>query len=135
MPWIGPNQQSFGAMQVSNVLRRLNFRWYREHSDVFCYTSRTCRFDFAVWRNGKVYLIEFDGEQHGYQRTRRDRMKEEFCERNNIPLLILRDTEVFGDQLEWLLSSFVGRTVHGEQAVHMTPGTWYKWRWRVAEEP
>lgn len=133
MPWIGTNQDSFGAKRVADALRQLNLPWYSEHSDKLCYTRRTCPFDFAVWRNGKLYLIEFDGDQHGFTRTRRDIMKEAFCERNNIPLLILRESDLWG-RLEWLLSDFVNRKVHGEQVVNMTQGTWRRW-WPVVEPP
>ena len=135
MAWIGTNQDSFGARRVADALRQLNLRWYGEHADILCYTHRTCPFDFAVWRDGKLYLIEFDGEQHGFMRTHRDLMKEGFCVRNNIPLLILREADLFGGRLEWLLSDFVNRMVYGKQGVNMTQGTRRRWWWSVVEPP
>ena len=60
------------------------------------------RFDFAIFKNNKLYaLIEYDGEQHfnitnGWNNTQyhqelktRDKMKDDYCEQHNIPLIRL----------------------------------------------
>lgn len=65
--------------------------------------KKPLRFDFAIFNNGKLsHLIEYNGLQH-YQKPKgswsegfeilqkHDQMKKEYCEKNNIRLIILKD--------------------------------------------
>ncbi|WP_209810022.1 hypothetical protein [Ammoniphilus resinae] len=54
------------------------------------------RFDFCIYLDKKMYLIEYDGQNHfkpvfseeSFQITQlRDQLKNEYCLKNNIPLL------------------------------------------------
>src|SRR5713226_9844437 len=100
MSWMGNQRLSASAQWVWDSLRwmkekrGMDIRFTREYRDRFCYTQRALPFDFAVKRHGRLYLVEFDGEQHAWYRTSYDRRKEEFCADSNIPLLILREADV-----------------------------------------
>lgn len=87
-------------------------KWLNEHSFSFqkeyrikeCVYKRTLPFDFAIFKNGNLFmLIEADGQHHfDYFRyirdekvreakflsqKKRDQIKNSYCEQNNIPLL------------------------------------------------
>ena len=90
------------------------------------YTFDDCRnvyplpFDFAILKENKMGLVEFNGEQH-YQEINfghkkeiysdlvniqiRDRIKKEYCENNNLPLLIIRYDQL--DEIDKLLDEFI----------------------------
>lgn len=93
--------QSFGERAISEYLDRNNFTYSKEYSfsDLVSDKQTRLRFDFAIFNDGKLdRLIEFDGEQH-YIKTnqyyserlvKHDQLKDEYCLKNNIPLIRLR---------------------------------------------
>lgn len=66
MGWIGLTQPSFSAERVRDCLVHLSvkqkFCWTTEYNDIFCYDRRTLPFDFAVRKNGLLYLVEYDDD-------------------------------------------------------------------------
>jgi len=102
--------QSCGCMKMSiheqiiyNILYNLNVDFGTQYSFDNCRYSRKnrLRFDFNVFNNGKLHLIEYHGKQHyesvicwGGEDTFkinniRDKIKLDYCKDNNIPLLIM----------------------------------------------
>ena len=106
---------SKGAIAVKQWLEKNQYSFQMEYSFDDCVHRRRLRFDFAVILNGKVFLIEYDGELHFHTRFNgpassslrevmiRDRIKNEYCEKNSIPLLRIDHTDlednVFADKL------------------------------------
>ena len=94
---------SKGEEKVAQLLRQGGLFYKREVSflDLKNYGGHPLRFDFAVYKNGKLMcLIEYDGEQHfkqvkKYQKTivdfrktqERDRRKNAYCLAKGIPLI------------------------------------------------
>ena len=97
------NEPSKGELKIINLLRRGGIQFEREISfeDLVGKKKVQLRFDFGIYKNGKLCCcIEFDGRQHysyvphfhktlsGFKRAQeRDRMKNKYCLRNNIPLI------------------------------------------------
>lgn len=91
---------SKGEDAIRKYLLLAGYTFAREVKFEGCKYKRELPFDFAVYKNNKVLaLIEFDGEQHfktkeffggsqGHTLTKlRDKIKDEFCSQNNIPLI------------------------------------------------
>ena len=83
---------------------------------------RRLKYDFAVWINQKLHLIEFHGEQHWIEwdcfsmtdqekkdkleaSKARDAKKAKYCEDNNIPLLIIPFWQM--DKIELILQAWL----------------------------
>lgn len=110
--------RSKGEKLVADWLLTNNVNFQREYTftDLHGPGERKLRFDFAILQEGLRGLIEYQGEQHFYPvqafggfdayniRIQNDKNKYDYCQRNNIPLLILRK----GDNIEKKLSDFLG---------------------------
>lgn len=84
---------------IYDFLEECKITHIREYSfeDLFGDSNRVLRFDFAIFYNDKlIYLIEYDGEFHyekyykeqNFERQQRyDKLKNEYCIKNNIPLV------------------------------------------------
>ena len=94
--------KSKGELKIINLLTDLgvNFKTQYSFNDCrFTSTNRIAYFDFAIFNqdNSLKMLIEYDGTQHQYGWSgqnnsleiikERDRFKEEYCKKNNIPLI------------------------------------------------
>lgn len=99
----GCRNESSREFFIKNILLENNIDFQTQYSFSDCKNKYVLRFDFALLKNGEVfYLIEYDGMQHykpikylggveGYEKTvSRDKIKNEYCEKNNIPLLRLK---------------------------------------------
>lgn len=96
--------RSHGEMKVARALTELNIQYKQEHTfdDLYLHEGWPLRFDFAILQQNKIVaLIECQGEQH-YRNVAffedktlhlRDKMKKEFCEKNNIPLIEIPYTD------------------------------------------
>ena len=100
---------SKGEMTIAKLLDENNIKYKREYTfkDFKLSSGGTPRFDFAVLDENDVvkYLIEYDGIQHfkpsgGWSpqeavinTQKRDREKNEYCKKNNIPLIRIRYDE------------------------------------------
>ena len=94
--------KSKGELKIINLLTNLgvNFKTQYSFKDCrFTNTNRMAYFDFAIFNqdNSLKMLIEYDGMQHQYGWggqdnsleiiKERDKFKEEYCKKNNIPLI------------------------------------------------
>lgn len=97
----GCNSKSKGELKIREILKENNISFLEEKSFKTCYspqTNRLFRFDFFVENK---YLIEYDGEQHfDFFKSRgffteellqniknNDSIKNDWCIKNNIPLI------------------------------------------------
>ena len=63
--------------------------------------GKRLRFDFAIFIDGKIKLIELQGDQHFNKNNywnsewlmQHDQKKKDYCKQNNIPLLEVLTTE------------------------------------------
>jgi hypothetical protein len=93
--------QSRGEKRIDSFLTNNNFIFKREKSLLGCKSIRNLLFDFVIYFKKYVFVCEFHGEQHyasieyfgGEQtfktRKERDKIKQKYCEENNIPLIII----------------------------------------------
>ena len=91
--------RSKGEFQIQQLLKEHNIEYVREYSFSDLVDIFPLRFDFAIFKEGKLAgLIEFQGEQHYSQSNgfynediiRHDNMKKEYCEKNNIKLIEIK---------------------------------------------
>lgn len=98
----GCRVQSSGEEYIEKILKDMNVEFEPQYKFEDCKLKYVLRFDFAILNNGKLLgLIEYDGKQHfepieffggekGFLNTQeRDKIKNTYCELNNIPLIRL----------------------------------------------
>lgn len=90
--------RSKGEFQIEQLLKEHNVEYIREYSFSDLVDDLPLRFDFAIFKDKRLMgLIEFQGEQHynpsnGYYNEtiiEHDRMKKEYCNKNNIKLIVI----------------------------------------------
>ena len=90
--------RSKGEYQIEQILKQSNIEYIREYSFNDLVDDLPLRFDFAIFKEGRLLgLIEFQGEQHYnpsngfYNETiiEHDKMKKEYCNKNDIKLVII----------------------------------------------
>ena len=103
---------SYKELLIQNILNNHNITYKKEYSFEDLKDQKNLRFDFAVFKDNKLFgLIEYQGQQH-YEESSpfnhygllqiHDEMKIEYCKRNNIKLLILnKSSELEKDILKW----------------------------------
>lgn len=111
----GHSDCSIPEKNIRNLLNELGIEYEPEYkfSDLVSSKERPLRFDFAIFKNNSLKcLIEYQGEQHywdyqyGYvQREITDKMKKEYCKRNNIPLFEIKYTENIESKLKEILQA------------------------------
>lgn len=88
-------KMSKGELFIRDYLEANGIQYERQYTFSNCKDKQPLPFDFAVFVNDKIKLIEFDGEQHFKKSNlyasdilfEHDDIKNKFCEENNIPLL------------------------------------------------
>lgn len=98
------------AKKVYEILKSNNIFFETEYSfnDLRSESDSLLRFDFAlIYDNKLVGLIEYDGEYHDIDEKMfvHDKLKDDYCELNNIPLLRIHHKE--SDILEFKLCDFL----------------------------
>lgn len=96
--------QSNGERKIEEILINEKYKYIKEYSFIDLY-DKSClsplRFDFAIFnKTGDLkYLLEYQGQQHfesfkffggekGFEKIKKhDKMKEEYCNIHNIPLI------------------------------------------------
>ena len=92
---------SAGEALIEDILVKNNIMFQREYKFKDCVSDKNypLRFDFAVFKDNKLHcLIEFQGKQHFESSTfdihesledrqKRDKIKKEYCKKNNITLI------------------------------------------------
>lgn len=98
-PWFN---QSKAEILIEQWLIKNNISYCRQYTFNDCKKIRKLRFDFAIFRNDKLFtLIEYQGSQHysaidhfgGIEKfeiqNKNDNIKSDYCKTNKIPLLII----------------------------------------------
>ena len=112
--------RSVKELEISNYLKQLNIQFFSQHTfkDLYFQTPRCpLRFDFALYKDLKlVGLIEYQGNQHFYPiaafggikdfelRIQRDKLKKEYCQTHNIPLLYIYPDESITIKIDHFLN-------------------------------
>lgn len=91
---------SYGENLLYKILNERSINFIQQYSFKDCRNKRPLRFDFAIFNNGVLKgLIEYDGKQHFDKDSQyadggrfddiklRDEIKNQYCSKNNIPLL------------------------------------------------
>ena len=109
--------QSKGEHEINRYLKLNRYSYVRQYSNSNCKYKAPLRFDFAILddiHNEPICLIEYDGRQHyepieyfGGEKSfrlqrRRDKIKDDYCESHNIPLIRIKYTEF--DRIESILN-------------------------------
>lgn len=105
--------KSKGEQKIAELLTQHNIKFIKQYnfSDLRGPQGGVLLFDFGVIiQNKLIGLIEYNGTQHyididfgRIQREITDNLKKEYCEQNNIPLLILNEDNYNKDLiLEWI---------------------------------
>lgn len=91
------NKQSFYERKAEEWLIENNYKYEKEVKFDKCKNKRKLPFDFQVFlKNGDYCLIEIDGifhyrpqysQEDFKEQKKRDKIKDDFCRENNIPLL------------------------------------------------
>lgn len=88
--------RSYGEEWVASFLKEKQIEFQREYKFLDLFDKDKLRFDFAIFKDNKVIaLIEIQGKQHytddllfsSDYLLKHDKMKEEYCKKNNIPFL------------------------------------------------
>ena len=90
---------SLGELEISKILQENNINYSAQYTfnDLRGLNGGLLRFDFAIFKDDKLsHLIEFQGEQHYesagsfFDRPKEsDAKKQEYCEKHNIPLILI----------------------------------------------
>lgn len=111
---------SRGEKIIQDILLQNNILFKKEYTfdDLCSQKGNRLRFDFAIFNedNTLIKLIEFQGRQHYFGPDakwknsdsletiqKRDQQKVEYCQRKNIPLLIIPYTDIGKIDLNYLL--------------------------------
>lgn len=109
-------RESQGEKEVRKILIAKNIKFKSQFRISKCRNLLPLPFDFALWVDDKFALIEYNGIQHYKSDSRRfspdtvlnikkrDKIKQEYCKRNNIPLLVIKYTE---QNLESIIDDFI----------------------------
>lgn len=112
---------SKGEQNIYNYLKANNISFKQQFKDDDCKYKGLLRFDFCIFIDSKMALIEFNGEQH-YKETvyfnkkskpkdqfiiqqTRDKIKVDFCLAKNIPLLVIKYTDI--KNIDSILDEFI----------------------------
>lgn len=95
-------KESHGENKINNYLAEIGIKYSPQYRIKECKNKNPLPFDFAVWVNNNIGLIEYNGAQHYIEvktwSTRynqleyvqnNDRIKSKYCKVNNIPLLVI----------------------------------------------
>lgn len=104
---------SYKEQEIEQILKQHNISFKREYSFNDLTDNGYLRFDFAIFQNNKLYgLIEYQGAQHSEPPNqfnhygllqKHDKMKVEYCQKHNIPLLLLdKNSNLEQDILNWI---------------------------------
>jgi hypothetical protein len=114
-------KESKGEKLITKYLSENNIKYERQFTFETCRYKNKLPFDFGVFVRNVLYLIEFQGRQHYEEgvfgskiddaktilRTvkKRDKIKYNFCKKNNIPLIVIPYWEK--DDISNLLNDFL----------------------------
>ena len=105
---------SRGEALIKQILtdNNINFKCQYQFSNCLTENHNPCKFDFAIFENNKLKcLIEYDGIQHfensnffgGLQQNQiRDKIKTNYCIKNNIPLVRIPYTDYENINIDYI---------------------------------
>lgn len=112
-----PNcKKSKGEKSIENYLKQYSIPYKTEYQFTDCKNIFPLRFDFAIWINNQLKLIEYNGEQHykitGYylnqdkliRTIKNDKIKLDYCINNDIPFLIIKYSD---KNINLILKNFI----------------------------
>jgi hypothetical protein len=115
---------SRGEAEIETVLKKLKIKFETQFTFDDCIDKKKLPFDFAVFINGKIGLIEFHGQQH-YDRVyfgntneqheeakKRDNIKVQYAKNKRISLLIIPYNEI--DTIQETVEKFVREKFYGQ---------------------
>lgn len=121
LPSCGCGSNSKGEQLIKDFLQENHYVFQQEYTFNDLADKRLLRFDFALFNNNQLLgLIEYNGRQHYQCNTntgwddqenfillqKHDQMKKEYCQNNNIPLLIIPYT-IDDKEVKELINSFI----------------------------
>lgn len=112
-------KMSHGETNIENYLLGRNIEYQNQYRFEDCRNKNPLPFDFAVWINGNLGLIEYNGPQHYKQGIWKnkynileryqlhDKIKKDYCAENNIPFLVIsfKDLKHIELIVEYFISS------------------------------
>lgn len=110
-------KESKGEVAIRNYLLNNSIDFIPQYSTNDCKNIGLLYFDFAIRINNKLLLVEFNGIQHYksikyfggddrfYKCVENDNIKKNYCQSNNIPLLIIKYNEI--DKVGIKLRNFI----------------------------
>lgn len=114
----GCKRVSSGERIIEKILQEYKLDYISQYSFDDCRYKYKLKFDFAVFKNGKVdFLIEYDGQQHfnvvsifgGVKALNeniiRDDIKNEYCKNHNIKLLRINYTQDIRSEINKYIES------------------------------
>ena len=118
---------SIGEKEIESILLELNLEYKQQVIFDDCYHIKPLRFDFGVYNDDNLlFLIEYQGKQHYEpvdffggedsfeQQCIRDKIKVEYCNKNNIPLYAISYNENTRDKLISILKEYLLLKEDGE---------------------
>ncbi len=108
---------SMGELKIQNHLKRENILFEEQYTFVDCIDKRLLPFDFAIFINDKIGLIEYQGVQHYEEvnfggkdiqlenRKKRDEIKASYAKTKGTPLLLISHLEF--DEIEKAIEKFI----------------------------
>ena len=111
-------KRSKGEEKIAKWLDDNNIEYETQYKIPDCKYKRVLPFDFKLNINGKMILIEYDGEQHekGYfiyneenfnLQKKRDQIKDDYCKTNNIELYRISYKDF--DNIESILNNIINK--------------------------
>lgn len=112
--------ESKGEREISNILDENKINYLREFSFDNLKSRKKLRFDFVIFdnKNNLKYLIEYNGVQHYEYRNvfhksekqfekykHRDKLKMEYCIKNNIKLYIIKYDENIYEKMKFIIKN------------------------------
>ena len=115
------DKDSLGERLVNSFISGLGYKIEKQKTFEDLVYKQKLRFDTCIEKDGKLLLIEYDGPQHfkaidyfGGQKSLeetqiRDRIKDEYCQKNNIPLLRISYKQL--KDMEELVKEFIEKNI------------------------
>ena len=109
-----PSLTPYGEHLIKKYLENNNYKYEREYMFDDLKDDFSLRFDFGIFNNNElICLIEHDGKYHNEESNfscqeymyKHDIMKNDYCKKNNIPLLRINNYKNIPEQIESFISN------------------------------
>lgn len=130
---------SQGCQVIFDYLKSKNLDYRLEARFTHCKDIKKLPFDFEIIINGRVAVIEFDGEQHfrhiprfhptveAFQKQQNhDRIKTQYCYQHSISLLRIDYTCTTKEKVYPLLDKFIEAVKLGKPVYHFSDMSLYR---------